>query len=136
MQIKHGNMVKHQDLGSGSFNRSSDDEYINGGGSYTIIGTDGSVVGSGTWTAKEFVSFEPHAPGKSLCEGGRLELNAFFDGTGEGSLNGLVDVVIQCSIWGDVTVGPGYPWPPDFVEVGPYTNPLTGAVMFNLNQYQ
>jgi hypothetical protein len=91
---------------------------------------------SGTWTAKEFVSFEPHAPGKSLCEGGRLELNAFFDKKGEGSLNGLVDVVIQCSMWGDVTVGPGYPWPPDFVEVGPYTNPLTGAVMFNLNQYQ
>lgn len=76
-------MVKHQDLGSGFINRSPDNEYINGGGNYTVIDTDGSNVSSGTWTTKEFVSFEPHAPGKSPGEGGRLELKAFLSEQGK-----------------------------------------------------
>ena len=119
--------------GSGSFDVSQPS--ISGGGGYTILDTDGTGVGSGTWTAKEFISFDPMGPGKSPGEGGRLELKALFDGTGTGVLNGLKQVVIQCSMWGDDKVGPpGYPWPPDFVEVGSYTIHKTGAVMFNLNQ--
>jgi hypothetical protein len=118
--------------GSGSFDLSQSS--INGGGSYTILDAGGSVVGSGTWTATRFVSFTPTAPGGSPGEGGHLELEAQFNGTGKGALNGSAHVVIQCSMWGP-QVGPaGYPWPPDFVEVGPYTIRKTGGVMFNLNQ--
>ena len=118
--------------GSGSFDVLQ--KSINGGGDYTILDPQGSVVGSGTWTATKFDSFTPTAPGSSPAEGGRLELEASFNGTGAGALNGTQHVVIQCSMWG-VTVGPpGYPWPPDFVEIGPYTTHKTGGVMFNLNQ--
>jgi hypothetical protein len=119
--------------GSGSFDVSQ--PRIDGGGSYTILDAGGSVVGSGTWTAMTFGSFIPEAPGGSPGEGGHLELEAQFTGTGTGALNGSQHVVIQCSMWGDDKVSPpGYPWPPDFVEVGPYTVHKTGAVMFNLNQ--
>ena len=119
--------------GSGSFDVSH--PCISRGGGYTILDTDGTVVGSGTWTATKFVSFDPMGPGKSPGEGGRLELKALFDGTGTGVLNGLKQVVVQCSMWGDDKVGPpGYPWPSDFVTVDPYTDYSPGAVMFNLNQ--
>lgn len=119
--------------GSGSFDVSQ--RSINGGGGYTILDTDGTVVDSGTWTATQFISFDPMGPGKSPGEGGRLELEAFFEGTETGVLNGLAQVVIQCSMWGDDKVGPpGYPWPPDFVTVDSYTDYNPGAVMFNLNQ--
>lgn len=118
--------------GSGSFDLSQTS--INGGGSYTILDAGGSAVGSGTWTANTFDSFTPMAPGGSPGEGGHLELEAVFEGTDADVLNISPRVVIQCSMWG-VTVGPpGYPWPADFVEVGPYTTHLTGGVMFNLNQ--
>ena len=80
------------------------------------------------------ISFVPMGPGHSPGEGGHLELEASFSGTGTGALNGLQHVVIQCSMWGDPVESQGYPWPPDFVEVGSYTTHLTGAVMFNLNQ--
>ena len=118
--------------GSGSFDLSQ--QSISGGGSYTILDTGGSVVGSGTWRAATFDSFTPMAPGGSPGEGGRLELEASFNGTGAGALNGSQHVVIQCSMWGPTVGPPGYPWPPDFVEVGPYTIHRTGGVMFNLNQ--
>lgn len=118
--------------GSGSFDLSKTS--ISGGGSYTILDTEGSVVGSGTWRAITFNSFTPTAPGRSPGEGGHLELEALFEGTGLGALNGSMHVVIQCSMWGVKVGPPGYPWPPDFVEVGPYTTHKTGAVMFNLNQ--
>ena len=118
--------------GSGSFDLSQPS--IDGGGSYTILDTGGSVVGSGTWTATTFDSFTPAAPGGSPGEGGHLELEAVFNGTGEGALNGSAHVVVQCSMWGPTVGPPGYPWPPDFVEVGPYTTHQTGGVMFNLNQ--
>ncbi len=119
--------------GSGSFDRSQ--LTIGGGGSYTIFDMEGSVVGSGTWTAMTFGDFTPAAPGNSPGEGGRLELEALFSGTGSGALNGAQPIVIQCSMWGLTTVGPpGYPWPADFVEVGSYKDHVTGAVMFNLNQ--
>ncbi len=118
--------------GSGSFDLSQPS--ISGGGSYTILNTGGSVVGSGVWTATTFDSFTPAAPGGSPGEGGHLELEALFKGTGTGALNGSTHVVVQCSMWG-LTVGPpGYPWPADFVEVGPYTIHKIGGVMFNLNQ--
>jgi hypothetical protein len=118
--------------GSGSFNM--DQDTIDGGGSYTIFSAEGEVVGSGTWTATTFDSFEPMGPGNSPGEGGRLELEATFYGTGH--LGGTTQhVVIQCSMWGEEKVGPpGYPWPPDFVEVGPYVIHVSGASMFNLNQ--
>ncbi len=118
--------------GSGSFDVSQ--LRIDGGGSYTILDSGGSVVGSGTWTAEEFISFDPMGPGKSPGEGGRLKLEASFKGTGTGTLNGAQHVVIQCSMWGEKVGPPGYPWPADFVEVGSYTTHKTGAVMFNLNQ--
>ncbi len=118
--------------GSGSFDVSQPS--IEGGGSYTILDTGGSTVGSGTWTATTFDSFTPAAAGGSPGEGGHLELEALFDGTGVGALNGSQHVVIQCSMWGDKVGSHGYPWPPDFVEVGPYTIHKTGGVMFNLNQ--
>jgi hypothetical protein len=118
--------------GSGSFNVTQPS--IGGGGSYTILDAGGNVVGSGTWTAKTFDSFTPVAPGNSPGEGGHLELEASFNGTGTGALNGPQHVVIQCSMWGPKVGPPGYPWPPDFVEVGPYTIHKTGGVMFNLNQ--
>lgn len=118
--------------GSGSFDLPQ--STINGGGAYTILDAGGTVVGGGTWTADTFRSFTPIGPGNSPGEGGHLELEAVFDGTGAGALNGSQHVVIQCSMWGP-KVGPtGYPWPPDFVEVGPYTIHKTGGVMFNLNQ--
>jgi len=118
--------------GSGSFDREA--RSINGSGSYTILDTGGIVVGSGTWRALTFDIFTPTAPGGSPGEGGHLEMEALFQGTGTGALNDSIHVVIQCSMWG-ITVGPpGYPWPPDFVEVGPYTIHRTGGVMFNLNQ--
>ena len=117
--------------GSGSFDLSSSS--INGGGSYTILDW-GSVVGSGTWTAKTFDSFTPMVPGGSPGEGGRLEMDASFNGTGTGALNGVQHIVIQCSMWGEKADSPGYPWPADFVEVSPYTLHRTGGVMFNLNQ--
>jgi hypothetical protein len=119
--------------GSGSFDLSQ--QSIDGGGSYAILDTQGSVVGSGTWTAMTFDSFTPAAPGGSPGEGGHLELEALFvNETGTGALDGSQHVVIQCSMWGPTVGPPGYPWPPDFVEVGPYTVHQTGAVMFNLNQ--
>lgn len=118
--------------GSGSFDLSPSS--INGGGSYTILDAGGSVVGSGTWTATKFDSYTPTAPGGSPGEGGHLELEASFTGTGSGSLNGSQHVVIQCSMWGPRVGPPGYLWSPDFVEVGPYTLHKTGGVMFNLNQ--
>ncbi len=118
--------------GSGSFNVLQ--KSTGGGGGYTILDAGGSVVGGGTWAATTFDSFTPAAPGGSPGEGGHLELEAQFSGTGAGALNGSQHVVIQCSMWGP-TVGPsGYPWSPDLVEVGPYTAPKTGGVMFNLNQ--
>jgi len=118
--------------GSGSFDRSQ--STIGGGGSYTIFDMEGSAVGSGTWTATTFDSFTPAAPGNSPGEGGRLELEASFSGTGSSALNGTQHVVIQCSMWGPTVGPPGYPWPADFVEVGSYTIHETGASMFNLNQ--
>lgn len=118
--------------GSGSFDVSQ--RNIGGGGSYTILNSGGSVVGSGTWTAKTLDSFTPVAPGNSPGEGGHLELEALFNGTGMGALNGPQHVVIQCSMWGPKVGPPGYLWPPDFVEVGLYTIHETGGVMFNLNQ--
>jgi hypothetical protein len=119
--------------GSGSFDLSQSS--IDGGGSYTIFDdTGGSVVGSGTWKAMTLDSFTPAGPGNSPGEGGHLELEALFNGTEMGALNGSAHVVIQCSMWGTKVGPPGYPWPPDFVEVGPYTDHKTGAVMFNLNQ--
>ena len=117
--------------GSGSFDLSSTS--IDGGGSYTILDW-GSVVGSGTWTATTFDSFTPMAPGGSPGEGGRLELEASFNGSGTGALNGTQHIVIQCSMWGEKVDSTGYPWPEDFVDVGPYTIHRTGGVMFNLNQ--
>ena len=118
--------------GSGSFDVPQPS--INGGGSYTILHAGGSVVGSGAWTATKFESYKPTAPGGSPGEGGHLELEAQFSGTGTGTLNGSQHVVIQCSMWGTKVGPPGYPWLPDFVEVGPYTIHNTGGVMFNLNQ--
>ncbi len=118
--------------GSGSFDLSQSS--INGGGSYTILDAGGSVVGSGTWTATKFDSYTPTAPGGSPGEGGHLELEASFNRTGTGALNSSQHVVIQCSMWGIKVGPPGYPWPPDFVEVGSYTIHKTGGVMFNLNQ--
>jgi hypothetical protein len=114
--------------GSGSFDLSQ--STINGGGSYTLLDAGGSVAGSGTWSATKFVKFDLAAPGQSPGEGGRLEFEASFAGTEVGVLN----VVIQCSMWGPQVGPPFYPWPPDFVEVGPYTTHQTGAIMFNLNQ--
>jgi hypothetical protein len=118
--------------GSGSFDLSGPS--IGGGGGYTILDTGGRVVGSGTWTATKFDSFAPVAPGGSPGEGGRLDLEASFTGTGTAALNRSEHVVVQCSMWGTTVGPPGFPWPPDFVEVGSYTTPKTGAVMFNLNQ--
>lgn len=118
--------------GSGSFDIVQNS--INGGGNYTILDTEGTVVGSGTWGATTFHSFAELVPGNSPGEGGRLELEASFNGTGTGALNGTHHVVIQCSMWGPQIGLPGYPWPADFVEVGSYTVHKTGAVMFNLNQ--
>lgn len=118
--------------GSGSFDLSQPS--IDGDGSYTILDAGGNAVGSGTWTANTFDSFTPMAPGGSPGEGGHLELEALFNGSDTGYKDVSRHVVIQCSMWG-VTVGPpGYPWPADFVEVGPYTIHKTGGVMFNLNQ--
>lgn len=118
--------------GSGSFDVSQPS--IDGGGNYTILDAGGSVVGSGTWTATTFDSFTPAALGGSPGEGGHLELEALFDGTGVDALSGSQHVVIQCSMWGDKVGSDGYPWSPDFVEVGPYTIHKTGGVMFNLDQ--
>lgn len=118
--------------GSGSLDRSQ--QTIGGGGDYTVFDTEGSAVGGGTWSATTLGSFTPTGPGNSPGEGGRLELEASFSGAGTGALNGAQHVVIQCSMWGPTVGPPGYPWPADFVEVGPYTVHETGAVMFNLNQ--
>ena len=118
--------------GAGSFDLSP--SRINGGGSYTILDTGGNVVGSGTWTATTLDSFTSTAPGGSPGEGGHLELEAAFNGTGTGILKDSQHVVIQCSMWGPKVGPPGYPWPPDFVEVGSYTIHKTRGVMFNLNQ--
>jgi hypothetical protein len=73
-------------------------------------------------------------PGKSPGEGGTLELEAYFNRAGTGILNGSQHVVIHCSMWGTKIGLPGYPWPADFVEVGPYTIYKMGAVMFNINK--
>ncbi len=121
-----------QITGSGSFDLSQ--LSITGGGGYTIFDAGGSIVGSGVWTATTFDSFKPYFPGGSPGEGGHLELEALFHGDGISALHGSLHVVIQCSMWGSAVEPPGYPWPPDFVEVGPYTKHITGAVMFNLNQ--
>ncbi len=112
--------------GSGSFDISVSS--INGGGGYTILDSSGSVAGSGTWTATTFDSFDPTPLGGSPGQGGRLDLEASFVGTGD---VGSAHVVIQCSMW-TPTVAP--PWPADFVEAGSYTTHVSGAVMFNLNQ--
>lgn len=72
--------------------------------------------------------------GNSPGEGGHLELEAQFSGTGTGALNGSQHVVIQCSMWSTKVGPPGYPWLPDFVEVGAHTIHKTGGIMFNLNQ--
>ncbi len=119
-------------MGSGSFRTTGS---IGGGGSYSIVDASGSVVGSGTWTATTFDSFTSWGPpGNSPGEGGHLELEALFTGTGVGVISGSAHVVIHCSMW-SVTAPPGsgYPWPPDYVEAGSYTDHVTGAVMFNLN---
>ncbi len=118
--------------GSGSFDVLQ--RSISGGGSYTILDAGGNPVGSGAWTATAFDIFIPAAPGGSPGEGGHLELEAVFNGTGTGALNDSQHVVIQCSMWGPQIGPPGYLWPADFVEVGPYTIHKTGGVMFNLNQ--
>ena len=118
--------------GSGSFDVLQ--KSISGDGTYTILDAGGSVVGSGAWRAATFDSFIPAAPGGSPGEGGHLELEARFNGTGAGALNGPQHVVIQCSMWGPKVGPPGYPWPADFVEVGSYTIHKTGGVMFNINQ--
>ena len=118
--------------GSGSFDVSQ--RSIGGGGSYTILDSGGSVVGSGTWRATTFDLFTPTAPGGSPGEGGHLELEALFAGTGTGSLNGSTHMVVQCSMWGPTVGPPGYPWSPDFVEIGSFTIHKTGGVMFNLHQ--
>jgi hypothetical protein len=118
--------------GSGSFDLSQSS--IDGGGSYTILDAEGSVLGNGTWTATDLDSFTPAAPGGSPGEGGHLELEALFNGTDTDYKDVSRHVVIQCSMWGSTFEPPGYPWPADFVEVGPYTVHQTGAVMFNLNQ--
>lgn len=107
---------------------------IDGGGSYSILDSGGNVVGSGAWAASTFDGFIPAGPGSSPGEGGHLELEAAFQGTGTGALNGSQHIVIQCSMWGTQAGPPGYPWSPDFVEAGPYTIHKTGGVMFNLNQ--
>lgn len=118
--------------GGGSFDLSQ--PAIDGGGNYTIFDGDGNAVGSGSWTAMELDSFTVHAPGNSPGEGGRLELEAlFYNGTGDGALNGTAHVVIQCSMWDEPVGPPGYPWGPDFATAGSYTEPQFGAVMFNLN---
>jgi len=111
-----------------------DQNRVSGGGSYTILDAGGNEVGSGTWEAKDLDDFTAMGPGSSPGEGGHLELMALFDGSGKGALNGPVHVVIQCCMWGSEMETPGYPWPADFVEVGPYTVHKTGGVMFNLNQ--
>ncbi len=118
--------------GSGSFDISQ--QSIDGGGSYTILDTEGNIVGNGTWRATTFDSFIAMGPGNSPGEGGHLEIEAIFTGTGTSTLNGSLHTVVQCSMWGPQVEPPGYPWPPDFVEVGSYTTHKTGAVMFNLNQ--
>jgi hypothetical protein len=118
--------------GSGSFNVLQ--KSMGGAGGYTILDAGGSVVGGGTWGTPTFDSFTLAAPGASPGEGGHLELEAQFSGTGAGALNGPQHVVIQCSMWGPTVGTSGYPWSPDFVEVGPYTVHKTGGVMFNLNQ--
>ncbi len=118
--------------GSGSFDMPQGT--IDGSGSYTIL-DDGNVVGSGSWTATQLDSFTAHTPGRSPGEGGRLELEASFSGTGDGAVNGTVHVVIQCSMWESAVEPPGYPWPPDFATAGSYTEPQFGAVMFNLNNH-
>ena len=117
--------------GSGSFNTSASS--ITGGGGYTIL-DQGSVVGSGTWTATTFDSFTSTPLGGSPGQGGHLELKASFAGEGVSVGSGLVDVVIQCSMWGPTVGPPGFPWPGDFVQVATYTTPVSGGVMFNLNQ--
>jgi hypothetical protein len=119
-------------MGSGSFDVLQGS--IDGGGSYTILDAGGNTVASGTWMATTFDSFVPMAPGNSPGEGGHLELEALFHGTGSAALHGSQHVVIECSMWGPKVGPPGYPWPADFVEVGPYTIHKTGGVMFNLNQ--
>ncbi len=118
--------------GSGSFDVLQ--QNIRGSGSYTILDGAGSIVGNGTWRAMTFDSFIPTAPGGSPGEGGHLQLEALFNGTGTGAVNGSQHIAIQCSMWGPKDAPPGYPWPADFVEVGPYTIRKTGGVMFNLNQ--
>lgn len=118
--------------GSGSLDLSQ--STIDGGGGYTVFNKAGNVVGGGTWMARTLDSFEPMGPGHSPGEGGKLELEAWFDGSGANALTGRQHVVIMCSMWGPKVGPPGYPWPPDYVEVGPYTEHQTGAVMFNLNQ--
>lgn len=118
--------------GSGSFDLSQSS--IHGGGGYTILDSGGSAVGSGSWTATKLDSFTPAAPGGSPGEGGHLELEAVFQGTGTGALNGSTHMAVQCSMWGPKIGPPGYLWPPDFVEAGSYTLHKTGGVMFNLNQ--
>lgn len=119
--------------GSGSFtcdDTSCESGTISGGGSYVIIGTNGNVVGRGTWSASALDSFLSWGPGDSPGEGGHLELVASFIGF----VGGSIQVVIHCSMWSEPNAPPGYPWPSDYVTAGSFTQPVTGAVMFNLNQ--
>jgi len=119
--------------GSGSFtcsDTSCSSGAISGGGSYVIINTIGNVVGRGTWSASVLDSFLSWGPGDSPGEGGHLELEASFSGF----VSGSKDVVIHCSMWSEPMSPPGYPWPSDYVTAGSFTQPVTGAVMFNLNQ--
>ena len=114
--------------GSGSIVKTGDQGTVSGGGTYTIL-EYGNEVGSGNWRADEYKSFDEHAPGNSPGQGGVLTLTADFDGY-------LIDqdqeMVIQCSMWdGANSTGP---WPADFVRFGDYTENVSGAVMFHLNQ--
>ena len=127
--------------GSGSFVCDGDpceEGSIDGGGSYTIVDSDGNAVGSGAWTAEELDTFAPHAPGNSPGQGGHLALWAeFTEGTGIGFLEGSFHMEIYCSMWvGAANQGtPGYPWDSDGVRINgsAYTESNPGAVMFNLN---
>lgn len=130
-QDDNGNIVTL--TGSGVFtcaDTSCTSGSVTGGGSYTVVSLGGTVLGSGTWSADTFDSFLSWGLGDSPGEGGHLELEGSFSGL----LAGSQHIVIQCSMWSQALAPPGYPWPSDYVTVGSFTIPHTGAVMFNLHQ--